>query len=93
MYFVVCHIMPAAKTGVYQDMPFSINFIFRMELKVSVDGIQRVICGVTEMTTCQEVVIALAQALGKLTHCTVDCLNITQKLSLMPKGNYITELI
>lgn len=35
-----------------------------MEVKVSVDGIQRVVCGVTEETTCQEVVIALAQALG-----------------------------
>ena len=36
-----------------------------MEVKVSVDGIPRVVCGVTEETTCQEVVIALAQALGK----------------------------
>lgn len=37
-----------------------------MELKVWVDGVQRVVCGVTEFTTCQEVVIALAQAIGKL---------------------------
>ncbi|XP_026095096.1 ras association domain-containing protein 8-like [Carassius auratus] len=36
-----------------------------MELKVWVDGVQRVICGVTEATTCQEVVIALAQAIGR----------------------------
>uniref|UniRef100_A0A8C4I879 Ras-associating domain-containing protein n=1 Tax=Dicentrarchus labrax TaxID=13489 RepID=A0A8C4I879_DICLA len=36
-----------------------------MEVKVSVDGIPRVVCGVTEETTCQEVVIALAQALGQ----------------------------
>ncbi|XP_036389640.1 ras association domain-containing protein 8 [Megalops cyprinoides] len=36
-----------------------------MELKVSVDGVQRIVCGVTEKTTCQEVVIALAQALGR----------------------------
>ncbi|XP_063053409.1 ras association domain-containing protein 8 [Engraulis encrasicolus] len=36
-----------------------------MELKVWVDGIQRVVCGVTEATTCQEVVIALAQAIGR----------------------------
>ncbi|XP_062404184.1 ras association domain-containing protein 8 [Sardina pilchardus] len=36
-----------------------------MELKVWVDGIQRVVCGVTEVTTCQEVVIALAQAIGR----------------------------
>lgn len=37
-----------------------------MELKVWVDGVQRIVCGVTEFTTCQEVVIALAQAIGKM---------------------------
>uniref|UniRef100_A0A8C7PND6 Ras-associating domain-containing protein n=1 Tax=Oncorhynchus mykiss TaxID=8022 RepID=A0A8C7PND6_ONCMY len=36
-----------------------------MELKVWVDGVQRIVCGVTEHTTCQEVVIALAQAIGR----------------------------
>ncbi|KAG8563971.1 hypothetical protein GDO81_016274 [Engystomops pustulosus] len=36
-----------------------------MELKVWVDGIQRVVCGVTEKTSCQDVVIALAQAIGQ----------------------------
>ncbi|XP_029974029.1 ras association domain-containing protein 8 [Salarias fasciatus] len=36
-----------------------------MEVKVSVDGIPRVVCGVTRETTCQEVVLALAQALGQ----------------------------
>ncbi|XP_036434246.1 ras association domain-containing protein 8 [Colossoma macropomum] len=36
-----------------------------MEIKVSVEGVQRIVCGVTEKTTCQEVVIALAQALGR----------------------------
>lgn len=36
-----------------------------MELKVWVDGIQRVVCGVSEQTTCQEVVFALAQAIGE----------------------------
>ncbi|XP_013358377.1 PREDICTED: ras association domain-containing protein 7 [Chinchilla lanigera] len=36
-----------------------------MELKVWVDGVQRVVCGVSEQTTCQEVVIALAQAIGQ----------------------------
>ncbi|XP_066525446.1 ras association domain-containing protein 8 isoform X2 [Hoplias malabaricus] len=36
-----------------------------MELKVWVDGVQRVVCGVSEATTCQEVVIALAQAIGR----------------------------
>lgn len=37
----------------------------RMEVKVYVEGVQRIVCGVTEKTTCQEVVIALAQALSK----------------------------
>lgn len=37
-----------------------------MELKVWVDGVLRVVCGLSEDTTCQEVVIALAQAIGKL---------------------------
>ncbi|KAK3102332.1 hypothetical protein FSP39_010566 [Pinctada imbricata] len=36
-----------------------------MELKVRVDGVTRVVCGVSENTTCQEVVIALAQAMGR----------------------------
>lgn len=36
-----------------------------MELKVWVDGVQRVVCGVSEQTTCQEVVFALAQAIGE----------------------------
>jgi Ras association domain-containing protein 7/8 len=31
-----------------------------MELKVWVEGIQRIICGVTDATTCQDVVFALA---------------------------------
>ncbi|XP_046364918.2 cingulin-like protein 1 [Haliotis rufescens] len=36
-----------------------------MELKVWVDGIQRVVCGVTADTTCQDVVIALAHSMGR----------------------------
>ncbi|CAG0919946.1 unnamed protein product [Notodromas monacha] len=36
-----------------------------MELKVWVEGIQRVVCGVTEKTTCQDVVYALAHATGR----------------------------
>lgn len=36
-----------------------------MELKVLVDGVERVVCGITEQTTVQEVVIALAQATGR----------------------------
>ncbi|MEE6498533.1 hypothetical protein FKM82_003148 [Ascaphus truei] len=36
-----------------------------MELKVWVDGVPRVVCGVSEQTSCQDVVIALAQAIGQ----------------------------
>ncbi|XP_015913791.1 ras association domain-containing protein 8 isoform X2 [Parasteatoda tepidariorum] len=36
-----------------------------MELKVWVDGIQRVVCGVTDSSTCQDVVYALAHATGQ----------------------------
>ncbi|XP_022918226.1 ras association domain-containing protein 8 [Onthophagus taurus] len=36
-----------------------------MELKVWVEGIQRIVCGVTDSTTCQDVVFALAHATGK----------------------------
>ena len=36
-----------------------------MELKVWVDGIKRVVCGVTDQTSCQDIVIALAQAMGR----------------------------
>lgn len=36
-----------------------------MELKVWVDGVQRVVCGLSEETSCQDVVIALAQAIGQ----------------------------
>ncbi|XP_068156478.1 GATA zinc finger domain-containing protein 8 [Drosophila tropicalis] len=37
-----------------------------MELKVWVEGIQRIVCGVTQLTTCQDVVFALAHATGKV---------------------------
>uniref|UniRef100_A0A8C6YK26 Ras association domain family member 7 n=1 Tax=Nothoprocta perdicaria TaxID=30464 RepID=A0A8C6YK26_NOTPE len=36
-----------------------------LALKVWVDGIQRVVCGVSQQTTCQEVVVALARAIGQ----------------------------
>uniref|UniRef100_A0A8C4X369 Ras association domain family member 7a n=1 Tax=Erpetoichthys calabaricus TaxID=27687 RepID=A0A8C4X369_ERPCA len=36
-----------------------------MELKVWVDGVLRVVCGLSEDTSCQDVVIALAQAIGQ----------------------------
>lgn len=35
-----------------------------MELKVWVDGVLRVVCGLTLSTSCRDVVIALAQSLG-----------------------------
>ncbi|XP_026473762.1 ras association domain-containing protein 8-like isoform X2 [Ctenocephalides felis] len=37
-----------------------------MELKVWVDGFQRIVCGVTDNTSCQDVVYALAHATGKV---------------------------
>uniref|UniRef100_A0A3P9PQK4 Ras-associating domain-containing protein n=1 Tax=Poecilia reticulata TaxID=8081 RepID=A0A3P9PQK4_POERE len=36
-----------------------------MELKVWVDGVVRVVCGLSLNTSCQEVVISLAQAIGQ----------------------------
>ncbi|XP_033933427.1 ras association domain-containing protein 7-like [Pseudochaenichthys georgianus] len=36
-----------------------------MELKVWVQGVVRVVCGLSENTSCQDVVIALAQAIGQ----------------------------
>lgn len=36
-----------------------------MELKVWVDGVVRVVCGLSLDTSCQDVVIALAQAIGE----------------------------
>ncbi|KAJ3593917.1 hypothetical protein NHX12_006250 [Muraenolepis orangiensis] len=36
-----------------------------MELKVWVDGVVRVVCGLSNTTSCQDVVIALAQAIGQ----------------------------
>ncbi|XP_046499846.1 ras association domain-containing protein 7 isoform X2 [Equus quagga] len=47
------------------EHPGMLSGLAAMELKVWVDGIQRVVCGVSEQTTCQEVVIALAQAIGQ----------------------------
>lgn len=37
-----------------------------MELKVWVEGVARVVCGVSLTTSCQDVVVALAQATGEL---------------------------
>ena len=36
-----------------------------MELKVWVEGIQRVVCGLTETSTCHDVILVLANAIGR----------------------------
>jgi len=36
-----------------------------MELRVWTDGIERVVCGVTDVTTCRDVIVALARTVGK----------------------------
>ncbi|KPP75094.1 ras association domain-containing protein 8-like [Scleropages formosus] len=41
------------------------SLLLDMELKVWVDGVVRVVCGLSEETSCQDVVIALAQAIGQ----------------------------
>jgi len=36
-----------------------------MELRVLTEGVERVLCGVTEVTTCRDVIVALARVVGK----------------------------
>lgn len=43
-----------------------------MELKVWVDGVVRVVCGLTLDTSCKAVVIALAQSLGNPHHISLQ---------------------
>ncbi|XP_017270417.1 ras association domain-containing protein 8b [Kryptolebias marmoratus] len=63
-----------------------------MELKVWVDGVQRIVCGVTEFTTCQEVVIALAQAIGRTGRYTlIEKWRDTERL-LAPHENPVVSL-
>ncbi|XP_061085773.1 ras association domain-containing protein 8b [Conger conger] len=63
-----------------------------MELKVWVDGVQRIVCGVTEATTCQEVVIALAQAIGRTGRYTlIEQWRETER-HLAPQENPIVSL-
>ncbi|KAI4895860.1 hypothetical protein NFI96_021422 [Prochilodus magdalenae] len=57
--------LPVQTRLILTAAPLYRTTVFKMEIKVSVEGVQRVVCGVTEKTTCQEVVIALAQALGR----------------------------
>ncbi|XP_026216910.1 ras association domain-containing protein 8b [Anabas testudineus] len=63
-----------------------------MELKVWVDGVQRIVCGVTEFTTCQEVVIALAQAIGRTgTYTLIEKWRDTER-HLAPQENPVVSL-
>lgn len=50
-----------------------------MELKVWVDGVVRVVCGLSLDTSCKDVVIALAQAIGKFLSFIQHRLNIQIK--------------
>ncbi|CAG5109140.1 Similar to RASSF8: Ras association domain-containing protein 8 (Homo sapiens) [Cotesia congregata] len=54
-----------------------------MELKVWVEGIQRIVCGVTETTTCEDVVYALAHATSQSGRFT---------LILMKYGEYAPDV-
>ena len=74
-----------------------------MELKVWVEGIQRVVCGVSEATTCQDVVVALAHATGKTGRFTlIEKWRDTERLlapadfplkSLHKWGEYASEVV
>lgn len=74
-----------------------------MELKVWVEGIQRVVCGVSDATTCQDVVIALAHATGKTGRFTlIEKWRDTERLlapadyplkSLHKWGEYSSEVV
>lgn len=37
----------------------------RMELRVWMDGLERVVCGVSDVTTCRDVIIALARTVSE----------------------------
>jgi len=36
-----------------------------MEVRVWMDGIERVVCGVTDVNTCRDVIVALARSVGR----------------------------
>ncbi|XP_012275701.1 ras association domain-containing protein 8 [Orussus abietinus] len=73
-----------------------------MELKVWVEGIQRIVCGVTESTTCQDVVYALAHATAQTGRFTlVERWRVKERLLapyenplkiLMKRGEYASEV-
>jgi len=64
-----------------------------MELKVWVDGIQRIVCGVTENTTCQDVVYALAHATGKTGRFTLSERWRSSERLLSPQDNPLRVLL
>ncbi|XP_050533539.1 ras association domain-containing protein 8 [Daktulosphaira vitifoliae] len=64
-----------------------------MELKVWVEGIQRVVCGVTETTTCQDVVYALAHATGKTGRFTLIERWRNNERLLAPQDHPVTVLM
>ncbi|VVC37264.1 Hypothetical protein CINCED_3A014068 [Cinara cedri] len=64
-----------------------------MELKVWVEGIQRVVCGVTESTTCQDVVYALAHATGKTGRFTLIERWRNNERLLAPQDHPVTVLM
>ncbi|CAL8324743.1 unnamed protein product [Merluccius merluccius] len=73
-----------------------------MEVTVFVDGMPRVVCGLTDNTSCQEVVIALAQALGRPGRYTLKekfkdferCMSPSESLreSLKKYGEHVKEV-
>ncbi|XP_026811849.1 ras association domain-containing protein 8 [Rhopalosiphum maidis] len=64
-----------------------------MELKVWVEGIQRVVCGVNESTTCQDVVYALAHATGKTGRFTLIERWRNNERLLAPQDHPVTVLM
>lgn len=64
-----------------------------MELKVWVEGIQRIVCGVTETTTCQDVVYALAHATGQTGRFTLVERWRTNERLLAPYENPLKILV
>lgn len=55
---------------------------------MSVNGVPRMVCGVTEDTTCQEVVLALAQALGMYI-----CSSVCGKNHLQTMSELVTKTL
>lgn len=64
-----------------------------MELKVWVEGLQKIVSGVTESTTCQDIVFALAHATGKTGRYTlIERFRNNERL-LTPQDHPIKELL